>query len=277
MKVRKFAIAFVVITIAIAGCGTLAPASTQITTPPTQVAESPAPTNTSAPSEPSPTATETTPQLEVVEWYRWSPPPAFEGDTPNTYVEVLVRNPYDYPVNVYEPAVQFLNAGEVVLRTRDIDLYLFSDVGWNMILPGETVPGRICACLSGIVPEIPDWDSFTISADLEEATPIPFTIDLDISTGAFTYREDGAFSAQGTVTNTSGQPLKVILLRVIARNANGGYVRSGSIGVIGDFFDGQYQSLEPGGSYKFTISAFVDPFLSDALNFGVTGFGILAE
>lgn len=247
------------------------------TSRPTAPSNTPAPPTAAAISEPSPTATDTSPQLEVVEWYRWSEPAAFEGDIPNTYVEILIRNPYDFPVNVYEPAVQFLNAGEVVMRTRDIDLYMYADAGWNMILPGETVPGRIIAWPNRFVTEIPEWDTFTITADLEEATQIPYTTDLDISTGSFTYGDNGFFSAKGIVTNTSGQPLKTILLRVIARNASGGFVGSGLIGVIGDFVDGEYQSLDPGSAYEFTLSAFVDPSMSDVLNFEVSGFGITAE
>lgn len=285
MKARNFAIAFVILSFAVAGCSSPASAPTQITTPPTQVAQAATP-STPATSEPSPTATEVTPQLEVVEWYLWTELPEFEGDVPLTFIEVLVRNPYDYPVNVYEPAVQFLNAGEVVLRTRDIHLYLYADAGWNMILPGETVPGQIIAWPNRFISEKPEWDSFTISADIEEATPIPYTTDLDITTGSFTYREDSLYSVSvstlytnGTVTNTSGQPLKTILLRSIVRDASGHFVGSGLIGVIGDFFDGKYQNLEPGGIFEIQyLPAYVNPALSsEPLQFEVTGFGIIAE
>src|SRR3990172_6624006 len=168
MKARNFAIAFVILSFAVAGCSSPASAPTQITTPPTQVAQAATP-STPATSEPSPTATEVTPQLEVVECYLWTELPEFEGDVPLTFIEVLVR-------------------------TRDIHLYLYADAGWNMILPGETVPGQIIAWPNRFISEKPEWDSFTISADIEEATPIPYTTDLDITTGSFTYPEDSLYS-----------------------------------------------------------------------------------
>lgn len=271
---RKFAVALVSISLISSACS--APATTPATdTIRPTLAPSPSPAAT-ATATASPTAPAANPQLEVVEWHRWSPAAAFEADVPNTYVEVLVHNPYDYAVNVYEPFVQLLNAGEVVHQTRDIDLYLYADAGWNLILPGESVPGRICACASFGVMQVPEWDSLAISADLEQADAIPYTVDLDIDSGAFRPGGEGVFFAEGRVTNSSGQALKVILLRVIVRDAGGHFVGSGLIGVIGDFIDGRYESLGPGSVREFSISAFTDPSLSDGLNFEVTGFGILA-
>lgn len=231
--IRKFAVALSFL-ILIAACSAPAPAATNTTIAPAPATEAPAASATTAP-EASPAATETAPQLEIVEWYVWTSVPEFEGNTPTTYIEVLVRNPYDYPVKVFEPSVQFLNGGEIVMRTRDINLYLFADAGWNMILPGETVPGQVIAWPNRFVAEQPEWDSFTISADIEEATPIAYTTELQINTGSFISRDDSpsgfrTYYTNGTVTNTSGQPLKTILLRSIVRDASGHFVGSGLIG-----------------------------------------------
>lgn len=272
---HKFAVALSLISLVLSACNSPGIISTETGSPTLTATESPLSATTTP--LPPPTATEASPQLEVVEWYRWSPAPAFEGDVPNVYVEVLVRNPYAYPVNVYEPAVQFFNGGEVVHQTRDIDLYLYADVGWNMILPGEGVPGRICACAGFGVMQVPEWDSFAVSAELKEATAIPYTTELDISMGAFRPTDSGSFFARGHVTNSSGQPLKVILLRAIARDGEGHFVGSGLIGVIGDFIEGKYESLAVGSQHEFSISVFMDPFFSNTLNFEVTGFGILAK
>jgi hypothetical protein len=278
---NKFAIVLILASLTFFACSSPAPIATESSLPTSAPLEILSPTDTAS-AQPSPTTTESSPQLEIIEWYLWTEEPEVEGNTPYTFVEVLVRNPHDYPVNVYEPAVQFLNSGEIVMRTRDIELYLFADAGWNMILPGETVPGQIIAWPNRFVAELPEWDSFTISADIEAATPIAYTTDLDINMGAFTYKEGAnypAFSAQGTVTNTSGQPLKTILLRVIARDSSGAFVGSGLIGVIGHFFDGNYQNLEPGGTFEVEVlPAYVDPVRSaEALDFEVTGFGIIAQ
>jgi hypothetical protein len=62
------------------------------------------------------------------------------------------------------------------------------------------------------------------------------------------------------------------------RDASGHFVGSGLIGVIGDFFDGVYHSLEPGGTFEIEyLPAYVSPALgSEDLQFEVTGFGIIA-
>ncbi len=245
------------------------------TTPdrPTLTATQPAPTLEAATAAPTPTATQAPPALEVVEWHAW--PPASEGSTPN-YIEILVRNPYDYPVKVYGLVAQLVNGGEIVHQTPDVNLYLFADVGWNIILPGETVPGQLCICL-GYQVDMPEWDSVALAGDVEQTEPIPYTTELDIRTGSFSRNGKGTFVAQGNVTNMSGQPLRVILMRVIARDASGHFMGSGFIGVIGDYIGGRYESLEAGSRHDFPISVFSNSKLPDGMNFEVTGFGILAK
>jgi len=282
-KARKFAIALFLLSLAIAACSAPSPVATETSIPAAPATETPAPTATATP-EPSPSPT-SSPQLEVLEWYRWTNPAQPDLDEDSAFVAFLVRNPYDFPVAIYHPSIRLINsAGEIVLRTSDVDFFIFADAGWNQMLPGETVPAFFCACLSGLISEIPEWETFELVADVEEATPIAYTTELEISTGDFEHRSTGFagdqnyIDAQGAVKNTSDQSLKTILLRVTVRDQNGHYVGSGLIGVIGDFFDGKYESLEPGTSYDFWISAFLDPALADQpLEFEVTGFGIVAK
>ena len=279
-KLRKFAIALLFL-ILIAACSAPAPTATNTAIAAAPATEAPAASATPEPS-PSPTSS---PQLEVLEWYRWTNPAQPDLDVDSAFVAFLVRNPYDFPVAIYHPSIRLINsAGEIVLRTSDVDFFIFADAGWNQMLPEETVPAFFCACQSGLISEIPEWETFELVADVEEATPIAYTTELEISTGNFEHRSTGFagdenyFDAQGVVKNTSGQPLKTILLRVTARDQNGHYVGAGIIGVIGDFFDGKYESLEPGTSYDFGISAYLDPALADQpLEFEVTGFGVVAK
>lgn len=276
MQACKFAAAVFVISLFLSACSSPS-VTTAVADRPTLTATQPIPSPESLTPSLSPTATEAAPALEVVEWHAWAPTPAYEGSIPDTFVQILVHNPYDYPVKVFGLAAQLVSGGEIVHQTRDVDLYLFADVGWNMILPGESVPGQLCVCLGYGITESPEWDTITLSADVEQADTIPYTTELDIHTGSFTRNSKGTFVAQGTVTNLSGQPLRVILMRVIARDASGQFMGSGFIGVIGDFFDGKYQSLEAGSRHEFPISVFSNPNLPDGMNFEVTGFGVLAE
>lgn len=186
MQAYRFAAALVAISLLSSACSS---PSTTTAVPDRPTAAATQPLSSPQPSEPSPspspTATPAAPALEVLEWHAWAPTPAFESNAPNTFVEILVRNPYDHPVKVYGLAAQLLSDGQVVYQTRDIDLYLYADVGWNMILPGEAVPGQLCVCLGYGVTEAPAWDSIALSADIEPADVIAHTTELEIRTGPF--------------------------------------------------------------------------------------------
>ena len=275
-KARKFAIALSLL-IFIAACSAPAPAATNTAIAPAPVTEAPAASATPAPeASPSPTPGL---QLEIVEWYRWVDPPEFDGDVETLNVEFLVRNPYDFPVQVFESHIRLVNnAGEIVLRTGDVFLNVAEDIGWGIILPGETVAGEFYALPGFGENAIPEWETLELAFDIEEVAPVTYTSDLDVNLGNFVHREDNSFQAQGSVTNVSDQPLRLIFMRAIIRDSSGQFVGFGIAGVKGDFVDGSLVPIQPGESFDFTLPAYLNPELAEeSLQIEVSAIGMIAK
>src|SRR5688572_9050787 len=116
----RFITLFILVIPIAAACRSPAPTATH--TPAVSPTETTAPTATAVPTEtatpePSLTPTPAVLDLEIVEWSEW--PYANPADPANTdtHVEVLIRNPNDFPVRVNndEDELRFLNAaGDVV-------------------------------------------------------------------------------------------------------------------------------------------------------------------
>lgn len=231
---------------------------------------------TSVPTEPLvPTLTPTAEglSLEVLEYYRWT------DDNGNPLVNFLVRNPYDFPVKVYDPRVRLLDStGEIVHRSGDVFFNFALDIGWGRILPGETIAGQICVCLGGGVMEIPDWETFEFVLDIEETEPVAYTTDLEINLGKLIYNDGNSFHAIGTLRNTSDQPLRLAFARLIVRTADGRFVGFGIAGVKGDFFDGRYADIEPGDSFDITVPVYLDSALAgESFVVDVSAIGMVAN
>lgn len=205
---------------------------------------------------------------------------SYEWIDPNGYnlVEALVRNPYDYDVQVYDPRVRLIDAsGEIVHRTGDVFFNIAADIGWGRILAGETVSVQFCACPGFGVSVVPEWETFEFVIDIEEADPVAHTTDLEVSMQSF--RDTGiTVQAQGTLRNTSEEPLRMAFVRVFLRDAEGQYVGFGIAGVIGDFIDGRYTNIEPGDTMEFVLPAFIDSAISvDELQVEVVAIGVIAK
>jgi hypothetical protein len=288
----KFATLVFVVSLILSSCASPAPTQTQ---PPAEP-----PTDTVTPTEtasltPAPTSTEVPLQLEVVEWYRWSKQIGSEDDPREVhYGEFLVRNPYDFAVKVNDLRVNLVNSkGEIVHRTRSVFLYIASSIGWETILPGETVAGRFCGCLELGVIEIPEWESFELTANLEETTPIDFTTDLSITlSDAGQYFGGNLFQVTGSVENTSDQPVTWIYVRLIVRDRDGNFVGSGtSASVFQDIEylsepssafalieDGRLVNTEPGDYLNFYAEAHLNDTLNNVvLKTELTAIGIVAK
>jgi hypothetical protein len=275
-KVRKFAIALLFL-ILIAACSAPAPTATNTAIAAAPATEAPAASATTAPeASPSPTPGL---QLEIIEWYRWVTPPAFDGDLETLNVEFLVRNPYDFPIQVFDAHIRLLNsAGEVVLRTGDVFLNVAEDIGWGIILPGETVAGDFYALPGFGESAVPEWERFELAFDMEEVTTIAYTSDLDVSMGNLVHSDDSSFGAQGSVTNVSDQPLRLIFTRAIIRDSSGQFVGFGIAGVKGDFVDGGLVPIQPGESFEFTMPAYLNPELTEeSLQVEIAAIGMIDE
>lgn len=268
---RNFAIAIVLLA-ALAACSSPPPAATQAAPPTNTATPLPAATATEPPT-PTFTPSPVPFQLEVLEFHRWT------DVNGNALVEALVRNPYDFAVQVFDPKVALLNsAGEIVHRSSDVFFNVAADIGWGLILPDETVTANFCACAGYGITEVPEWESFQFVLDIEETEHAAYTTDLDVTLGSFKYSDRNSYYAQGTVTNTSGQPLRLAFVRVILRDANGAFIGGGIAGVIGDFVDGRYVSIEHGDSLDFTLPAYLDSALAnERFQVEVSAIGVVAK
>ncbi len=264
-------VVWILMAIALASCAPASaqtsPVDTQVPVETATVVTIPEPTATSAPTEPALA-------LDVLESYRWTDPNGYD------LVEALVRNPYDYDVQVYDPRVRLIDAsGEIVHRSGDVFFNIASDIGWARILAGETVSVQFCACPGNGVSVVPEWETFEFVLDIEEADPVAYTTDLEVSLRPFKLSNTGnSIQAQGTLRNTSGEPLRQAFVRVFLRDADGRYVGFGIAGVIGDFIDGRYTNIEPGDTMDFVLPAFIDSAIDvGSLQVEVVAVGVIAK
>ena len=218
---------FIVIPIVFA-CSSLAPTVTH--TPAGSPAETTAltPTVTVTP-EPSLRPTQTVLDLEIVEWSEWPYASPADPSNTDTHVEVLIRNPNDFPVKVNndEDELRLINAaGEVVFTNPSSFFYIWQG---DWMLPGETAALSACVCFWTRGMEKQDWESLELIAPLEIATNIAYTLDVEVTLGEIINLAEAHLGGSGlgietTLTNTSDQVLESIPHRVLARDASGRYV-----------------------------------------------------
>lgn len=240
----------------------------------TPVTETPAATAT---HEPTPTPVIL--PLEIVEWSEW--PYASPADPANTdtHVEVLIRNPNEFPVRVIrgDEELRFVNAaGEVVYSNPSPFLYIWEG---EWMLPGETAALSACVCFwtSGV--EKQDWESLELTAPLEVATGLAYTLDVEV-TAEFVLLEDvlHGYSGPGAATtwaNTSDQVLESIAFRVLAYDAGGRFV---GVAVYGNAVASFTENigLQPGDTASGLAVSEIDYMGNERLTYEVAAIGILA-
>lgn len=229
--IRSVALFIIVISIAPA-CVFLTPTSAH--TP----AKSPSETAALAPAvtlppnlEPSFTPTPALLPLEIVEWSEWPYTDLADPSITDTHVEVLIRNPNNFPVRVNrnedEDELRFINAaGETVYTNPNPVFYIWQG---EWMLPGETAALSACECFESQGLEKQAWESLELVAPLEIATDIAYTLDVEVTLGeivdiAAAHLGGSGFALETTFNNTSGQALESVPHRVLARDANGRYV-----------------------------------------------------
>src|SRR5512145_1067473 len=169
--IRLIMLFIIVIPIASA-CNSNSPAPTATiaqtsTVSPTETI-TPAPTATVTP-EPSFTPTQTVLDLEIVEWSEWPYASPADPSNTDTHVEVLIRNPNDFPVRVNNDTdeLRFINAaGEVVFTNPSSFFYIWQG---EWMLPGETAALSACVCFWTSGMEKQEWESLELVAPLEIA------------------------------------------------------------------------------------------------------------
>lgn len=185
---RRFAILLLPLAFAGLACGALTPAGS---TPPVESTKGAAPTPTqigqavepsaepnvepsAAPAEatPAPTAvptaspvpTEAPLALEIVQTQTWT------DNLGNARINVLLHNPYDFPVAPINQARAVLrdSAGKLM---REGGLYFLDGIsgGGGYLLPGETIAANACfTCEEAVMTE--PWAAVEVFAPIQDAT-----------------------------------------------------------------------------------------------------------
>lgn len=164
----------------------------------------------------SPSPTTAPLQLEVVQSQTWTD---YQG---NARVNVLFRNPYDFPVAASGGNATLKNsAGELI---RSGDLYFLDGIsgGNGFILPGETIAANACfTCEAALLTE--EWASVNFGTTLVDATDrwVYFT-EVEASGVKVSFNGDSPiFDVSGTVKNNSGSALQRISVRIFVFDQEG--------------------------------------------------------
>jgi len=280
MKPRiRFVTLFIIVILIASACSSPAPTATH--TPAVSPTETTAPTETATP-EPSLTPTQAVLDLEIVEWSEWPYASPADPSNTDTHVEVLIRNPNDFPVRVNndDDELRFINAaGEVVFTNPSSFFYIWQG---DWMLPGETAALSACVCFwtSGMEKQV--WESLELVAPLEIATNIAYTPDVEVTLGEFFNLADAHLGGNGlgaetTLTNTSDQVLESIPLRVLTRDASGRYVGVAMSGnAIASFTENI--SIQPGDTATGIVVSDIDYIdMNVPLSYEVAAIGILAQ
>lgn len=242
------------------------------------VTETPLPTATASP-EPSPTLQETVLDLEVLEWAVYPYANLADPQNTDTRLEILVRNPNEFPVQVHLDEVELrllTAAGEIAYTNANPRFYLWQG---SWILAGETVPISACVCFETDGVEKQEWESLELVVPLEAATSIAYTTDVDVTLGEFFSLQEAhlggdTLGAEINLVNTSDQILRSFEVRIIARNASGKYV---GVAVAGSFVEQSVPGdIGPGASAGGIVVSEID-YVDEPLVYEVTAIGIPAK
>jgi len=279
----RFVTLFLIAILIASACSSPAPTATHtLAASPTETT-APTPSATATP-EPSlvPAPTQAVLDLEIIEWSEWPYASPADPSNTDTHVEVLIRNPNDFPVRVNndEDELRFINAaGEVVFTNPSSFFYIWQG---NWMLPGETAALSACVCFWTSGMEKQDWESLELVAPLEIATNITYTPEVEVTLGEFFNLADAHLGGNGlgaetTLTNTSDQVLESIPLRVLARDASGRYVGVAMFGnAIASFTENI--SIQPGDTATGIVVSDIDYIdMNVPLTYEVAAIGILAQ
>lgn len=281
--VIRFVTLFLIVIPIASACSS--PAATATATPSRTPAVSP--TETTAPAatatpEPLLTPTQAVLDLEIVEWSEWPYANPADPSNTDTHVEVLIRNPNDFPVRVNndEDELRFINAaGEVVFTNPSSFFYIWQG---EWMLPGETAALSACVCFWTSGMEKQDWESLELVAPLEIATNIAYTPDVEVTLGEIINLAEAHLGGSGlgietTLTNTSDQVLESIPHRVLARDAGGRYVGVAFAGNAVVSFT-ENIGIQPGDTTSGINVIEIDYIdMNVPLSYEVAAIGILAQ
>lgn len=281
-KLRGFAVVLLLLSCAQFACSLLAPAAPTPRVEPrpseTPAAEPslPPPTDQSAatptddstatdqsaatatvPPRPTPTATTPPLELEVVQIQAWT------DRQGNARLNVLFRNPYDFPVSLGQNPYATLrnSAGDAM---RDAGFYFLDGIsgGTGFLLPGETVAANACfTCEEALLTEA--WASVDIVTSIADATGLwDYHTEVEPTVSSVTFDGDSPlFDVAGTVKNNSAIALQRISVRITVFDPEGKLVGvseasawdvpAGATANFGSYGIGQ----TPDGEYTYEVTA----------------------
>lgn len=220
------------------------------------IIETAAPTQTAIPV-PSPTPTTHPLQLEVIQSQVWT-----DRDG-NTRVNVLLHNPYDFPVApTFRANAELVNAAGQITELQE--LYFLDGIsgGNGFFLPGETVPANACFnCEEAPITE--EWTSVQFESVIEDATDKwNYYTDVEATVTGVSFDGDNPlFQVSGTVKNNTDSVLQRISARVVVFDQQGNLVGTAEVsswdvapGATVNF-SGMGIGLAPEGSVTYEVTA----------------------
>jgi hypothetical protein len=144
---------------------------------------------------------------------------------------VMVRNPYDFPVEVTANSLDLYNAAGDFVRGED--LYFLDGIsgGGGFLLPGETVAAGGCFSPCDGPPSDLEWASYEFAFSIREATN-NWTVSTDVEASVSSIEIDGdspLFWVYGTVTNNSDEALQRVSARVFVYDQEGNFVGAAEV------------------------------------------------
>lgn len=215
----KFSIAVVVMWLAALACGSFG----RTNQPPgveTEEGGSNTETATLPPAISSPT-TAAGLEFEILQLQSWT-----DRDG-NVRVNLLARNPYDFPVVPVAHAALMNAAGE---RMRGSDLYFLDGIsgGGGFFLPGETIAATACfTCEKAPLTE--EWASVTIKSNVRDGSESwQYVTEVEVIVTNVSFEGDSPlFDFDGTVKNNSDVTVQRISARVFVYDQAGNFVGAG--------------------------------------------------
>lgn len=230
---------------------------------PTSPAESA--TATAVPTEvPTLAATEAEPvlDLEILEWAEFPYANLADPSNTDTHVEVLIRNPNDFPVKVDTDTAElrFVTAtGDVAYANPSAVFYIWEG---EWMLPGETAALSACVCFQSSGLPTQAWSTLELVAPVTKLTDVAYTLDVDVTLGEFFNLAEAHLGGDGlgaeiTITNSSDSTLESIPMRVLARDAQGHYVGVAMYGnAVASFTEPT--AIQPGDTATGIIVSLID-------------------
>jgi hypothetical protein len=159
-------------------------------------------------------------------------------------VNVLMRNPYDFPVQPkFRAHANALNSAGEFIRSQD--LYFLDGIsgGNGFLLPGETIAAQACFTCEK-TPLAEEWSSVDFDSVVEDATNSwDYSTEVEVTIGGVSFESDSPiFGINGIVKNNSDSALNRISARVIVFDQEGNLVGTA---------EASAWDVEPGASANF--------------------------